>query len=129
MSDSTDFPAAWRFKSDDGDADGPVFLGRFTGVLETAPSSYGDVPVARFIHADSGQEYSIWIFNKSLQDQLSKLRPEVDELVKIEYLGKKISKSSKFSYQSFRASAPERPVVPLTWDSLGAVEEEEDYDE
>lgn len=128
MSDSVEFPAPWRFKSDDGDADGTVFLGRFTGVIEQGETSYGPSPVARFIHEETGQEYSVWLFNQSLRDQLSKLRPEKDELVKIEYLGKKKSKTSKFSYQSFRASAPERPVVALTWESLGVVEEEEDDD-
>ena len=129
MSDTVEFPAPWRFKSDEGDADGAVFLGRFTGVIELGETSYGPSPVARFIHEDTGQEYSVWLFNQSLKDQLSKLRPEKDELIQIEYLGKKKSKTSKFSYQSFRATAPERPVVPLTWESLGAVDEEVEDEE
>lgn len=131
MSDvvEVEFPKAWVFKSDDGTADGPVFLGRFTGVIEQGETSYGPAPVARFIHEATGEERSIWLFNQSLKDQLSKLRPDKDELVQIEYLGKKKSKTSKFSYQSFKATAPERPVVQLTWGDLTVADEEPEDEE
>jgi len=125
MSESADYPRTWYFHKDDGTADGPVFLGRFTGVIETGETAYGPKPVARFVHEDSGEEVSIWLMNQSLLDQVKKLRPEKDELVEITWLGKKKSKTSKFSYQAFKATAPERPVVPLTWDSLGGVDDEE----
>ena len=128
MTDSVDFPRAWRFHSDDGDADGPTFLGRFTGVIEAGETAYGPKPVARFITEDTGEEISIWLFNQALLDQLSKLAPEKDELVKIDYHGKKKSKTSTRSYQSFKASAPERQVQVLSWGSLAATEEEEEDD-
>lgn len=124
MSDSVDFPRAWKFHSDEGDADGAVFLGRFTGVLEQGETSYGAKPVARFVEEESGEEVSIWLFNQSLLDQLSKLAPEVDELVKIEWHGKKRSKSTGRNYQSFKATAPERQVQALSWGSLAVVDEE-----
>jgi hypothetical protein len=126
MADAVEFPRAWRFHSDDSDhpADGATFLGRFTGVIETGQSAYGDKPVARFVAEETGEEISIWLFQQALLDQLAKLKPEKGELVKIDYLGKKKSKTSKYSYQSFKASAPERPVVALTWDNLGVPEEE-----
>ena len=125
MTDSVEFPRPWRFHSDNDDADGPVFVGRFTGVIEQAATAYGNKPVARFIHEESGEEVSIWLFNYSLLDQLSKLSPEKDELVKIEWHGKKRSKSTGRNYQAFKATAPERPVKELTWGNL-AVEEEDD---
>lgn len=124
MSDAVEFPRAWRFHSDEGDADGATFLGRFTGVIEAGETSYGTKPVARFVEEETGEEISIWLFNQALLDQLSKVAPEKDELVKIDYLGKKKSKTSKYSYQSFKVSAPERPAVALSWAALGAVEEE-----
>lgn len=129
MSDSVDFPRSWRFHSDEGDADGATFLGRFTGVIEVGPSAYGDKPVARFTVEETGEEVSIWLFQQALLDQLTKVAPEKGELVKIDYLGKKKSKTSKYSYQSFRVSAPDRPAVELSWASLGTPVEEEEDDE
>lgn len=129
MSDSVDFPRPWKFHSDTGDADGPVFRGRFTGVIEKGETSYGAKPVARFIEESSDEEVSIWLFNQSLLDQLSKLAPEKGELVEISWHGKKRSNSTGRNYQSFKATAPERPVVALTWAGLGVVEEEEDDEE
>jgi hypothetical protein len=126
MSDSVDFPRAWRFHSDDGDADGATFEGRFTGIIEQGETSYGTKPVARFVEEATGEEVSIWLFNQSLLDQLSKLSPEKDELVKIDWYGKKTSKTTGRKYQSFKATAPERPVVQLSWAALGTVEEEEE---
>lgn len=126
MSDSVEFPRAWRFFSDEGDADGATFLGRFTGVIEAGETSYGTKPVARFVDEVSGEEVSIWLFQQALLDQLSKLAPEKGELVKIDYHGKKTSKTSGRKYQSFKASAPERPVQELSWAALGAPEEEAD---
>lgn len=129
MSDSVDFPRAWRFHSDEGDADGPTFVGRFTGVIEQGETgSYGPKPVARFVEEETGEEISIWLFNQALLDQLAKLSPEKDELVKIEWHGKKTSKTSGRKYQSFKVVAPERPVVQLSWAAL-AVPEEEDGEE
>lgn len=128
MSDQVEFPRAWRFFSDDAEnpADGATFLGRFTGVIESANTSYGDKPVARFIEEETGEEVSIWLFQQSLLDQLSKVAPEKDELVKIDYYGKKRSKSTGRNYQSFKASAPERPVVALSWGALAIQEEDEE---
>jgi hypothetical protein len=126
MSDSVDFPRPWKFHSDEGDADGATFLGRFTGIIEAGETAYGTKPVARFVNEESGEEISIWLFNQALLDQLSKLAPEKDELVKIDYHGRKTSKTSGRKYQSFKASAPERPVMALSWAALGAPEEEED---
>lgn len=124
--DAVDFPRSWRFHSDEGDADGPVFIGRFTGVIEMAETAYGSKPVAQFVEEATGDTVSIWLFNQSLQDQLAKLAPEADELVKIEWHGKKTSKSSGRKYQSFKASAPERPVQAVSWASLGVAEEEDE---
>jgi len=126
MVDSVEFPRAWRFFNDDGEADGPTFIGRFTGIIEEGETSYGTKPVARFVHEDSGEEISVWLFNQALLDQLSRLAPEKDELVKIDYHGKKTSKTSGRKYQSFKASAPERPVVQLSWGSLAVMDEEEE---
>lgn len=126
MADTVEFPRAWKFHSDNGDADGPSFVGRFTGVLEQGETAYGPKPVARFIHEESGEEISIWLFNQALLDQVAKLAPEAGELVKIDYMGKKKSKTSTRSYQSFKASAPERPQAALSWGSLAATEEEDD---
>lgn len=126
MSDSVEFPRGWRFFSDDGNADGPTFLGRFTGVIESGETAYGPKPVARFIEEDTGEEISLWLFNTSLLDNMAKLAPEKDELVKVEYHGRKTSKTTGRKYQSYKVSAPERPVQALSWASLGASEEEED---
>ncbi len=129
MSDSVDFPRSWLFHNDDGEADGPTFLGRFTGVIEQAETQYGTKPVARFTEEATGEEFSIWIFNQALGDQLSKLSPEKGELVKIDWMGKKTSKTTGRRYQSYKASAPERPVVQLSWASLGVPELEDESDE
>lgn len=129
MSDSVEFPRCWRFFNDDGEADGATFVGRFTGVIEAGETSYGTKPVARFIEEATGEEVSIWLFQQALLDQLSKLAPEKDELVKIDYHGKKTSKTSGRRYQSFKASAPERPVMQLSWAALGAAEEDEEEEE
>lgn len=126
MSDSVDFPRPWKFHSDEGDADGATFIGRFTGVIESGETSYGSKPVARFVHEETGEEISIWLFNQALLDQLAKLAPEKDELVKIDYHGRKTSKTSGRKYQSFKASAPERPTQALSWAALGSVDEEEE---
>lgn len=128
MSESTEFPRAWRFHSDAGDADGPVFEGRFTGVIEMGQSSYGESPVARFVQEGTGEEISVWLFNQALRDRLIKSAPEKGELTRIEYKGKKKSKTSKFSYQVFTVTMPERPQVELSWSALGSpdVDEEEE---
>ena len=126
MSEAVDFPRAWRFHSDDGEADGPVFLGRFTGIIEQAETTYGAKPIARFIEEATGEEVSIWLFNQSLLDQLSKLAPEKDELVEVTWYGKKKSKSTGRNYQAFKATAPERPVVQLSWAALAVPDEEEE---
>lgn len=129
MAESTGYPRPWKFHSDDPSvpADGPVFEGRFTGVIEAGETrDYGAKPVARFIQEDSGEEISIWLFAQALLDRMSKLAPEKDELVRIEYLGKKKSKTSTRSYQNFRVTAPERPTVGLTWGALAANDVEED---
>lgn len=128
MADSVDFPRPWKFHSDDPavPADGPSFRGRFTGVIEAGETSYGPKPVARFVEEDSGEEISIWLFNQALLDQLSKLAPEKDELVVIDYHGKKTSKTSGRKYQSFKATAPERPVQALSWGALAVTEEDEE---
>jgi hypothetical protein len=131
MADETvGFPRPWKFHSDDpsAPADGASFRGRFTGVIEAGETSYGSKPVARFIEEDSGEEISIWLFNQALLDQLSKLAPEKGELVVIDYHGKKKSKTSSHSYQSFKATAPERPVQALSWGSLAVTEEEDEED-
>lgn len=126
--DSNPFPKAWRFHSDTGDADGTVFRGRFTGVIEAGETrDYGTKPVARFIQEDTDTEYSIWLFQQALLDRVVKIAPEKGELIVIEYLGKKKSKTSSRTYASFRVTAPERLVEILTWDSL-AVHDEEDED-
>lgn len=126
MSDEAAFPRDWRFASDDPNrpADGATFLGRFTGVIEVGQSAYGEKPVARFIEESTGEERSIWLFQQALLDQLSKIAPEKGELVEINYLGKQKSKTSKYSYQRFKVTAPERPAVALTWAALGTPEEE-----
>lgn len=126
MSDSVDFPRAWMFHNDNGDADGPVFVGRFTGLIEQGETAYGAKPVARFIEEDSGEEVSIWLFNQSLLDQLSKVAPEKDELIRIEWHGKKTSKTSGRKYQSFKVIAPDRPQVALSWAALAVNDEEEE---
>lgn len=127
MSDNTGFPRAWRFYSDSGDADGAVFEGRFTGVIELGSTKdYGDKPVARFTHEGSGEEISIWLFQQALQDRLAKIAPKEGELVRIEHLGKKKSTTSSRSYQAFRVTAPERPVVALSWAELGASDDDGD---
>lgn len=126
MSESVDFPRPWMFHNDSGDADGPVFEGRFTGIIEEGETQYGTKPVARFVEEATGEEVSIWLFNQALQDQLVKLAPEKGELVKIEWHGKKRSKTTGRNYQSFKASAPERPVVQLSWAALAVPEEEEE---
>lgn len=130
MAEAVSFPRSWRFHSDDSDkpADGPTFRGRFTGVIELAPSQNGDTPVARFIEEESGDEVSIWLFNIALKDQLAKLAPETGELVQIDYHGKKKSQTSGRPYKSFKATAPEREVPTLSWGALAAVDEEEDED-
>lgn len=128
MSDSG-YPRAWKFHSDDASkpADGPVFEGRFTGVIEEGQTQdYGAKPVARFIQEGTGEEISIWLFAQALLDRMAKLAPEKDELVRIEYLGKKKSTKSTRSYQNFKVTAPERPQANLSWASLGAPVEEED---
>lgn len=128
MSD-TGYPRPWKFHSDDPSVpvDGPVFRGRFTGVIEQGETKdYGAKPVARFIEEDTDEEISIWLFAQALLDRMAKLAPEKDELVVIEYLGKKKSKTSTRSYQNFRVTAPERPQVSLSWASLGANDLEED---
>jgi len=124
--EAVDFPRSWRFHSDEGDADGAVFQGRFTGIIEMAETAYGSKPVAQFVEEATGDTVSIWLFNQSLQDQLSKVAPEANELVKIEWHGKKTSKSSGRKYQSFKASAPERPILAVSWASLGTPEDEAD---
>lgn len=129
MADQAEFPRPWRFHSDDPNtpADGAVFRGRFTGVIEEGLTrDYGAKPVARFIAEDTGEEISIWLFAQALLDRMAKLAPEKDELVVIEYLGKKKSKSSTRSYQNFRVTAPERPSVGLTWGALAASDVDED---
>lgn len=126
MADSVEYPRAWVFHSDEGKADGASFVGRFTGAIEAGETSYGTKPVARFVHEETGEEFSIWLFNQALLDQLAKLAPEAGELVKIDYHGRKTSKTSGRRYQSFKASAPERPTAALSWAALGAVEEEDD---
>lgn len=126
MSDSVEFPRAWIFHNDSGDADGPTFLGRFTGVIEAGETAYGSKPVVRFVEEESGEEISVWLFNQALVDQLTKVAPEKGELVRIDYHGKKTSKTSGRKYQSFKVSAPERPVAALSWASLGASNEEEE---
>lgn len=127
MTDSTGFPRSWKFHSTDGDADGATFLGRFTGVIEQGETrDYGAKPVARFVHEETGEEISIWLFHQALLDRLAKLAPEKDELVQIDYLGKVKSKTSTRSYQNFRVTAPERPVQTLSWGALAATEDEED---
>ena len=129
MADTADFPRSWKFHSDQGDADGPVFEGRFTGIIELGETrDYGSKPVARFVEEATGEEVSIWLFHQALNDRLIKLAPEKDELVKIEYQGKKKSKTSTRSYQAYRVTAPERPSVALSWAALGAPEEEEEDD-
>lgn len=129
MADETvGFPRPWKFHSDDPSvpADGASFRGRFTGVIEAGETSYGAKPVARFIEEASGEEISIWLFNQALLDQLSKLAPEKDELVVIDYHGKKTSKTSGRKYQSFKATAPERPVQALSWGALAVTEDEDE---
>lgn len=128
MSDTVDFPRPWKFHSDDpaSPADGATFRGRFTGVIEAGETAYGSKPVARFIEEETGEEISIWLFNQALLDQLSRLAPEKDELVQVDYHGRKTSKTSGRKYQSFKASAPERPVQALSWGSLAVNEEEDD---
>ena len=123
---NSDYPRAWRFHSDNDDADGPVFRGRFTGVIEMGQTqSYGDKPVARFIQEETGEEVSIWLFHKALTEKLSKLRPEKDELIEITWKGKKKSKGGH-PYHVFSVTAPERPVVAVSWDDLGTPDEEEE---
>lgn len=129
MSDLVEYPKSWRFHADDGTADGAVFTGRFTGVIEQGESSYGPKPIARFIEEVSGEERSIWLFQQSLLDQLTKLAPEKGELVEISWHGKKKSKSSKYSYHSFKAVAPERPVIQLSWGDLATAPDEDDEPE
>lgn len=129
MAENNGFPRAWRFHSDDASvpADGEVFLGRFTGVIEQGETrDYGSKPVARFLHEETGEEISIWLFQQALLDRMAKLAPEKDELVKVEYLGKVKSKTSSRSYRNFRVTAPERPVQTMTWGALAATEEDEE---
>lgn len=129
MADNSGYPRPWKFHSDDPDspADGTTFVGRFTGVIEAGETrDYGSKPVARFIQEDTGEEISIWLFAQALLDRMSKLAPEKDELVQIEYLGKKKSKTSTRSYQNFRVTAPERPVQTMTWGALAASEDEDE---
>lgn len=121
-----EFPRAWIFHHDTEEADGPVFEGRFTGVIESAETAYGTKPVARFIEEENGEEVSVWLFNQSLLDQLSRVAPDKDELVRIEWHGKKKSKSTGRNYQAFRVTAPERPVMQLSWAALAVPEEEEE---
>lgn len=125
MSDTIEFPRPWKFHSDEGDADGATFLGRFTGNMSMAETSYGPKPVAQFVEENTGEEISVWMFNAALLDQLSKVAPEKGELVKIDYHGKKVSKTSGRKYASYKVTAPERPVQELSWASLGVPEEEE----
>lgn len=126
MADSVEFPRAWRFHSDEGNADGPVFEGRFTGLIESGETGYGPKPVARFVEEGTGEEVSIWLFNQALVDQLAKTAPEKDELVRIEWHGKKTSKTSGRKYQSFKVIAPERPQAVLSWAALAVNDEEEE---
>lgn len=127
MSDSNGFPRGWKFHSDSGDADGEIFLGRFTGVIEQGETKdYGAKPVARFIHEETGEERSIWLFTQVILDKMVKLAPETGELVEIKYLGKKKSKSSTRTYANYSVTAPEREVKNMSWAELGTPEYEDE---
>lgn len=129
MSDSAEFPRAWRFSGDGDDVDGPVFLGRFTGEISQGKTSYGDTHIARFVEEATGDEISVWMFNQSLLNNLVELKPDKGELVEITWYGKKKSKSTGRTYQSFKVIAPERPVPVLNWGDLAPIEDEDAEEE
>lgn len=123
----TGFASAWKFKDSKNakDANGAVFTGRWNGSLELADTKYGEKAVAGFTEEETGEAYSIWLFNEALRSQFLKIKPAEGELIEIAYLGERTSKAGN-NYQNFTIKALERPVEKLSWYNLGG---ESDLDE
>lgn len=129
----TGYPRSWKFRDTKGEkADGATLFARWTGDLEYADTKFGQKLVGQFTLSDAdGKDtdelVSVWLFNTALESQFKKVRPEIGELIKIEYRGERDSKAGN-TYQDFKIVSLDKPAEKLSWDVLGTPEIEEDDD-
>ena len=63
-------------------------------------------------------EYGVWLWHKVLRTAFAQLRPLPGELVHVEYLGRRQSLSTGFSYHAYQVDAPERKTGEPDWSAL-----------
>lgn len=76
-----------------------------------------------------GAERSVWLLGTALRNQFRKLDPKQGELIHIDYAGAQTKSGNGRSYWNDRASAPGRPVEPVTVNHPLFNEEEVDPDD
>src|SRR6266545_1408018 len=89
----------------------PIKESPVTGIVlgfDKAPTKFSDgkdVPIVTLEVGDVPR--SLWLTYTVLKSQFARLRPEVGEVVRVEYLGSREGTSAE--YHNFKVTAPERP--------------------
>jgi hypothetical protein len=84
--------------------------------LERGHTRDGDARAIAVIEV-GGTERSLWLHETALRGQFRELKPEPDELVRIQKGSEKKKSGNGFNYWPFRVTAPDRPVETVSWDS------------
>jgi hypothetical protein len=111
VSGDTAFPESW-VPSQAGDCVEGAFVR-----LDEGYGRDGDVCAIVILRDSDGVEHGIWLWHLVLRSDFARLKPEVDEVVTVTYLGKRKSATGR-AYHSYNVHADRESQ--LTWDDLEA---------
>jgi hypothetical protein len=117
MSGERTYPDAWKPTKEGGPGD--TLEGRVVALTEGFGHDGAPCPIVTVKDAD-GVDHAVWLWHTTLRAELVKLRPEIGELLRLIYDGKRQS-AAGHGYHVYTVEMPERPTGPSwTWDSLEA---------
>ena len=112
-----ELPPPWIFfgGTDKNPVDGPKVVGEFLRAAAGVPTRFSTAAVV-IIRLKDGSERSLWLLWEALRNQFAAVRPKPGELVKVSYLGEKISVTGR-DYHDFKVRA-NRDQAEFDWDDI-----------
>ena len=122
-----ELPPPWIFfgGTDKNPVDGPKVVGEYVRLELGVPTRFSETSVV-VIQLKDGSERSLWLLWHVLRNQFKRAKPKPGELIKVSYLGEKISATGN-DYHDFKVRAS-RDQGETNWDDITQDGDDDDED-
>ena len=119
-----ELPPPWIFfgGTDKNPVDGPKVVGEYLRAITGVPTRFSTAAVG-IIRLKDGSERSIWLLWDALRNQFGAVKPKPGELIKVSYMGEKISVTGR-DYHDFKVRA-NREQAEVNWDEIARSDEDD----